>query len=30
MTRFYHVGLSWRLMDEVRGRRVRLGLGKVL
>ena len=30
MTRFYHVVLSWRLRDEVRGRRVWSGLGRVL
>lgn len=30
MIRFYHVVSSWRLRNDVRGRRVRLGLGRVL
>lgn len=30
MIRFYHVVLNWILRDEVRGRRVWSGLGRVL
>lgn len=30
MTRFYRVALSWILRNEVRGRGVRSGLGRVL